>query len=118
MKARVRLEFTQEQMRPGMEGKLKRYWIFSPEPQKKTENAGFGMEVSVSGGNPFCAFPACLLSGTVFSGAADWRRYECILPACAYADWSDRDFGCSSLHIVVSGRFFKKKRNRDIISCS
>ena len=27
-------------------------------------------------------------------------------------------FGCSSLHIVVSGRFFKKKRNRDIISCS
>lgn len=36
------------------------------------------MEVSVSGGNPFCAFPACLLSGTVFSGAADWRRYECI----------------------------------------
>ena len=26
---------------------------FSPEPQKKTENAGFGMEVSVSGGNPF-----------------------------------------------------------------
>lgn len=92
--------------------------IFSPEPQKKTENAGFGMEVSVSGGNPFCAFPACLLSGTVFSGAADWRRYECILPACAYADWSDRDSGCSSLHIVVSGRFFKKKRNRDIISCS
>ena len=42
------------------------------------------MEVSVSGGNPFCAFPACLLSGTVFSGAADWRRYECILPADVY----------------------------------
>ena len=67
------------------------------------------MEVSVSGGNPFCAFPACLLSGTVFSGAADWRRYECILPACAYADWSDRDSGCSSLHIVVSGRFSRRK---------
>ena len=74
--------------------------------------------VSYGYGTEFCAFPACLLSGTVFSGAADWRRYECILPACAYADWSDRDFGCSSLHIVVSGRFFKKKRNRDIISCS
>lgn len=82
---------------------------FSPEPQKKTENAGFGMEVSVSGGNPFCAFPACLLSGTVFSGAADWRRYECILPACAYADWSDRDFGCSSCILLYRGDFSRRK---------
>jgi len=37
MKARVRLEFTQEQMRPGMEGKLKRYWICSRAAKTKKE---------------------------------------------------------------------------------
>ena len=89
---------------------------FSPEPQKKTENAGFGMEVSVSG-NPFVLSQLVSYLGLYFlvqrTGADMSAYYQHVLMLTGLTG-----ILAAVPCILLYQGDFQEERNRDIISCS